>query len=57
MSKYYVGFKFTDSLWGDGDQAEIIGQDRHGRWEVRWLKNDPECTYETDKTITELIEG
>lgn len=56
MSKYYVGFKFRDILWGEGDEGEIVGQ-RGDRWEVLWASGAPARSFETDGMIDEMISG
>lgn len=60
MSKYYIGFTFTDNLWADGERGEIVRQDAQGRWEVSWTTASgypSDNTFETDDSITAMIEG
>jgi hypothetical protein len=56
-STYYVGFTFTDNLWGSRDVGEIIDRTEGGRWEVRWESEELDHTFETDASIREMIDG
>lgn len=60
LSKYAVGFTFTDNLWGDPDQGEII-QIKHTnlgyRYIVRWVGGSEEFSFEKAETIDSMIKG